>query len=532
MRFLVPPPHELSRSPAAAFIGAAAERAGILCANFEHRVALPLPAEWCPEGRGDLGAPPTWSAGQLPESKYQSYRHDLLAASYHPGHRAKWTTHELCHGLIGYCWRPDATPLFHALASWAAEILPVALWYFFDEAQLRRCPLHTGGGPLFGTFCEACEAAAQRGPTDTTAADTSWWADGQRFVTDQLDAVRASAAAGRVLPRRYATLDLASDGLAYAAAHGARLNSSAFQTFAELFPPPADNLELFLETIQSLTSSLVSQSANDIGPATRWQTAAQDIAWRLLTVRSECDGEAADALLEICESLAGKEVAETEIERAIHTYQQLGEDWYLPEASEVFAVGYPLPCGFGTSEAQIEAGLRSAVPATLTHLPADALRQFCGTDTLQRRPLAHRFADWLSEDPGCPPGVADLARFEAYIAAPPAADLEALTLVPSASDQPLTRGQGIAILSSRFDLPSASEGAPLTAGAQNHWLFARNAEGDLALHEVSEAAAMALESLRNNAARPAEDLDITPEERIGLVSLGALQPIRYALVLL
>ena len=76
-----PPPFESSRSRAAAWVERQARRHGLPMAHFEYREALPLPEEWLPEGRADLGQVPGWRSGVLPESKYQSYRHDLWVGS-------------------------------------------------------------------------------------------------------------------------------------------------------------------------------------------------------------------------------------------------------------------------------------------------------------------------------------------------------------------------------------------------------------------------------------------------------------------
>ena len=249
-----PPVHELSRSRAAAWVGRQAQQFALPMSQFEYRVRLEVPPQWLPEGRSDLGRVPGWNAGRLAESKYQSYRHDLLVGSYHPSHRAKWTAHELMHGLQGFAWRPGASPFFHALAAWAAEVLPVALWYFFDEADLQRCPEHQGQGPLFSNFCRACEEAASHGPGPT---DEGWWTRGEAFVANQLDAIRRSMGSGRMQPQRYVTLDLASDGLAYAAAHSARLNSEAFHILMEHFEPTCRDLEGYLARIEGLVLALI-----------------------------------------------------------------------------------------------------------------------------------------------------------------------------------------------------------------------------------------------------------------------------------
>ncbi|HIN85132.1 MAG TPA: hypothetical protein EYN06_01535, partial [Myxococcales bacterium] len=129
-------PHELTRTPASALIGRLAAQSNLMLSHFEHRVEFSLPEAWLPVGRADLSEAPGWQNGVLTESKYQAFRHDRISGSFHPGHRAKWTAHELCHGLVGFAWQPGAGRFFHALSARLAEVLPVALWYFFDEAGL------------------------------------------------------------------------------------------------------------------------------------------------------------------------------------------------------------------------------------------------------------------------------------------------------------------------------------------------------------------------------------------------------------
>jgi hypothetical protein len=99
------PSSEFLRSPAAMRVGQLAARDGLTLFHFEHRVHLPLPLDWVPEHDPELAEPPQWVGGVLPEAKYQSFQHDSPLGSFHPGHRAKWSTHELCHALVGFAWR-------------------------------------------------------------------------------------------------------------------------------------------------------------------------------------------------------------------------------------------------------------------------------------------------------------------------------------------------------------------------------------------------------------------------------------------
>ena len=161
------PAHELTRSSAAHVIGDLAQASGLFLSHFEYRHHMPLPDAWCPPNQPGFSAQPYWKAGHLVE-QYRHFRYDNPIGSFHPSHDPKWTAHELCHALIGFAWRPNASPLFHSLSARLSELLPVALWYFFDEIDLRRCRQHAGLGDLFGLRCPACEQAASGGPSVRT----------------------------------------------------------------------------------------------------------------------------------------------------------------------------------------------------------------------------------------------------------------------------------------------------------------------------------------------------------------------------
>ncbi|MCA9546622.1 MAG: hypothetical protein KC613_19590, partial [Myxococcales bacterium] len=130
--FAIPqaPDAELHRSPAAALVGRLAAASSLRLSHFEHRLHLPTPFAWADPDRPDLAGVPTWQGGRLQEHKFQHFRGDNPVGSFHPGHRAKWTAHELCHGVVGFAWAPTATPLFHTLAARLNEVVPVALYYF------------------------------------------------------------------------------------------------------------------------------------------------------------------------------------------------------------------------------------------------------------------------------------------------------------------------------------------------------------------------------------------------------------------
>ena len=130
------PDEELTRSPASQLVGQLALDSDLFLTHFEYRHHLTWPSYWVSDECSDLMKPLVWQRGILKEEQYSHFRHDQPLGSFNPNHVAKWTAHELCHGLVGFAWSPYMTTFAHSLSARLSELLPIALWYFFDEAQL------------------------------------------------------------------------------------------------------------------------------------------------------------------------------------------------------------------------------------------------------------------------------------------------------------------------------------------------------------------------------------------------------------
>jgi len=537
------PARDYLRSPAAARIGRFAQREELFCFHFERRAALELPKDWIAPGCEADADAPGWLHGRLAERKYQSFRHDQLIGSFHPGHRGKWTTHELCHALIGYAWRPDASPLFHACAARLAELLPVLLYYFFDEVRLARCADHRGGGALYRQYCAECEALAAFRPVEP-ALDRASLEEGLRYLDRELAALAQTRQTGRPVAHRHGSLDLCSDGLQYARAHGRRLDSRTFAIWAELFDGPhsgrVQDLDALEARVVRLAESLLGQADWEARPGTSRATwARQDIAMRILQVRAETDGDAAAELLAITETLAD----DAPLGAARARYEALEEAYVLPPSEVVWAIGYPLEGAAGSHAPQIDAGLRSAAPLTMKLLDQAGVQPtevFLAADPALRAPLGERFADWLAF--AWPGPAAELARFEAALLAARSDDTATALQSGTPNTSELCLARGFVVLLTSSDpvalAESVEQGActarlvdgriAIDARADTDantspcgLVVGREARGELLLVSIDADAARALQ--HNNA--PA----LPESERRGLEELGVLVPDRWPL---
>jgi hypothetical protein len=549
------PQREYRRTPAAARVAALAARDGLFCFHFEHRIEPALPEDWVPPGDPSLAEPPEWSNGVLPERKYQSFRHDLALGSFHPHHRAKWSTHELCHGLVGFAWHPTATAFFHATAGRLAELLPVALWYFFDEAFLTRCPLHQGDGALYRAHCPDCEAAARPLPDDPDAREHL--RGGLRFLDRELAAIARSRREGRPLPHRHATLDLSADGVAYALAHERRLASPAFARFAEQFTLPQGGRSETLDALEARVLAVADALIGGPPPAAlcpspthgRWRWIAQDLGWRLHALAHETDGEAEAALHDQLDSLAALVAATADpalpadvldpraratVQRTAEAYRALAEDWELPDPEELLALGYTAP-GLATGWPQLLTGLHTCTPLTAEALGAvfeAEVQSFAAVDPMERSPLARRWARHLHATRPGP--LADLAAWEAALSAvppsrPPCLDGPGEDLALAPGLELLRFDHDVVRLAERVDEGAVDgdgagglivlEGEPIEA-APTWIVLGRDLHDELLILDLDAETAEALGG-------QSADL-IDPEVRAVLLDLHVLTPRRLA----
>lgn len=541
-RIVNAPDHELNRSPAAQVVGALAARSELFLTHFEHRHHLSPPSYWLPEDRPDLDGEVRWARGELKEHKFLHFRYDQPLGSLHPSHRAKWTAHELCHGLVGFAWSPTMTPFTQTLVARLAELLPVTLWYFYDEAQLRRCPLHYLQGALFQDHCVYCERLAEQGARLAEREDAEWVERGVKFLRAELAAVARSRRYRRPLPHRFATLDLNSDAMAFTAQNLQRMEDPYFRYFCERFHGPHTGMWSDLDALEGrvlgLSEALTGGLPAPPLTAGRARWVAQDLAWRLLTVAAQCeDREASDTLEGLVEGLAERP---EDVGAAVRGYEELFEEFFIPTPAQVFAVGYDLGGGYGSDAEQLTEGVLSACPGLELALGregvAEQVRAFASWDLArpQRVSIARRFARFLAETGGGP--LSDLAAYEAAVADPEPPDPWAACLAWRDGEGDLVRrAQGVEVVRVGVDvdrmleaLRAQEEGAEgaaeLDVPERSYDILVVNRAGGLRhIAELTPNAARALAQLQDGPIEGAL-LGLTVDEWGLLKDLGAITP--------
>jgi len=541
------PDRELGRSRAAERVRALAEASGLLQFHYQHRVGLSLPEWWVPAHDPALADPAPWIGGSLAERKYQSFRHDLAVGSFHPGQRGKWSAHELCHGLVGFAWRPAASPLFHATAGRLAELLPVALWYWFDEADRTRCPRHAGGGALFRTYCRACDGLAGH----EEGVDEAMVEAGRAYVRAELAAIDRTIESGVVHAHRYATLDLSSDGVAYAAAHGERLASAGFEEWVQRFAVRgggwSDSLEILRDRVHAVLAAVVDGAPlAALAPTPvqgRWRWILQDVAWRLEVVRTQCEDDVADELDALIDRLADAVPATIDpgedatsqagwaLQEVAAAYVDLNDDVELLPPTELFAVGYPLPGPAGAlgdegSRLQLADGLTTCVPASRARVGDDlgALVQSLIDDDRadpRRDHLADRWAAALTRQRGPDDPVAQLARFEAATTVAPRRIHPVLAGVPRDGRWRLV--PGVRIEQFTVDVGAALPMRPIPE-RRVALVVARDPGGEAIVAELEDEVAEVLLGLGSGA-----PLALPPAAVAELQQLGVIEPVARVL---
>ena len=504
---------EASATVAGARTFALARESALFLGHFEHTAWVDLPPAWELPDRPDLGEVRPWEAGVLAETKFRHFRLDRMVGSYHPGQRAAWTAHELAHKLVGWAWWPGITRLELATCARVAEALPVALWYFFDEAGRRRCPVHDEVDAWGATYCAACEAAAAAGPRPPDAHDAVRIADGWRFLERELAAAGESLRVGAPVPTPWRRVDLCSDGLAWASAHAPRLDDARSRRWLTTFVRPGEghhaSFAALVARVQEVAAAIVEGAA-----LARWSGGAadwvlQDAAQRVTQVAALVDGEAGAAL----DGVLTEAARDRRVEGLVHGYAEVAAAYELPAVQDVFAVGYAVP-GVDRAPGSLGEALVSGFPHT-TRLWGEA-------GVAAAAQVLHDEDDWgrvrfvrraRSAFAAAEPRLRQLAAVEAALADAPAVDLAALALAPDVGPDDAL-GLGAVELA---DLPTGWRRALRGGG------FGRDGAATVAVLRGADnaAAIVELSPAASALARGEGSADaLSPDERGMLVGLG------------
>ena len=218
---------EVVASPFSVRAVALAVAEGASSVHHELRVPVPWPERFASDEAVATDAHGYWDVGVLQAGKYRSFTQDEPFATYNPNHMSKWGPHELMHRVCGFVWRHDMTRWEAYLAARLNELLPVVLWYGFDEvARLDR-----------DGFDRAQDAADRRASLD----DALWLTESPRDLEGrvrrglrhfregfahfdrEMAAIDQELATGRTVRAPHEFLDSSSDAIAYVVGHFGRL---------------------------------------------------------------------------------------------------------------------------------------------------------------------------------------------------------------------------------------------------------------------------------------------------------------------
>lgn len=444
-------------SARAALLGAST---GLAFYHHELRGRLPMPPDLEPEvavwGEGTV---PVWRNGVLEEPKYFSFFEDAPLFAYNPNHRRKWRPHEMLHAAQRFFWSPAMTRFEAYLGARINELLPVVLWYGFDEIFRPRCDIHRGH-PLYREHCPACEQLAvtydQPSPHRVTPSGSLTFArHALEHLTTEWTAIRRELETGQPHSTPRPALDASSDAIGYLRGHWNRLTAWSFGAWAERFLlPGVDGFTTLHETANhalTCTQQLVSGTLS-LSPSTylarRARRILQDLTYRLYLTLEHLDetsphaARAEDALephldhaAHLCHDLLQAPERASELTTTFHDLLAAYEDALHPLTAlpnpvrDAFpALGYTFPQAplepARPALALLREGLVSALPEGSQRLDLDPLLlPFARSPQfLEHGRLATRFASWYATRPNANPELKAWIRLDAWLAEEPRRD--------------------------------------------------------------------------------------------------------------
>jgi hypothetical protein len=394
------PEKDKSRSSRAKAVVDFAQRKDLGVFHFEMRNQLEEPEAWDTGLADDY----RWNKGYLHEGKYSAFKTDCLLASFQPGHRSQWSSHELLHNIVGFSWAENASLFYHALSSRLSELLPVALFYFFDEIDSKKCERHRFSSALFGEFCKDCESVK----AISDKPNPFFLEQAKIFVENEIAAVKKSIHTGMMYENVFCGLNLTSDAMQFARMQYPRLSDPICKALyldyykgQSLVHSDLESLFHRLELVfEALLENDFSNLENEVMPS-KEKAIALDIVSRLFLMKKHVEEDR--ELIKKIDSLIESEFAsllETNYESCIQKYGELCDEYQLIPTEDMFAVGIALNNTMGLCFSQIEDGLSSSVPLSFEKWQkspnyCSEISEFMHSMNLERTDLGDRLAKYF-----------------------------------------------------------------------------------------------------------------------------------------
>lgn len=391
------PESDQSRSPFARWVFDQAKKRSLFFSHFESRYSLASPEYW---GGSSEEVEKAFDGISVIEDKFSHFHTDSLVASFHPGHHPKWSSHELLHNLLGFFYHQGSSDLEKLLGARISESLPVALFYFFDEAWSNKCILHKSSSSFMSEHCQECLNLQEKAGD---AVDQYLIDSGQEFCRREFLSIKDSLSKGISHELVFHGINLASDAHLYLQKNRQRLKDPAIHKIFENFydeTPMYHNISSFLEHAERLLESILK--FEDLAQVSLNSTTylKQDLAMRLLQLIRLCgEGELAEKLMQGF-SILEKQSEECMIETFVAFYEKIYEDYEIVKPEKFFALGYDFHPIYGHDLQAVESNLLLCFPEAMRKLGRDESSKLIHTFTRskefwQRVSLAKRFSEFL-----------------------------------------------------------------------------------------------------------------------------------------
>ncbi|AKF11691.1 hypothetical protein [Sandaracinus amylolyticus] len=465
-----------------------------------------------------------WDRGVLRLGKYQQFLQDEPFATFHPDHVGKWGPHELMHRAVGFFFRPGCSRWELYLGARLNELLPVVTWYGPEQAM--RLDEGAFDRELAGRDPAARLADARWIEEDEASLrvrasrSATLIKEGITHFERELAAIDEEIATGRRVRAPHPFLDASSDALAYVAGHRARLDKTG-DVLAQLVPVGPDRYEdvrAYRTGVEEAFDALLFATLS-FDP----KKAAIQRSGRALWDRVQRAAHAGGSAAKWAESIATD--AGTEVARALDGTKAVDVAAWDRRIAKALRGAAPTVVETGDLERgalcvdQLADGVASCAPRTLALLGRRAgstLTALATSDALlARAPLADRLATFLATSGG-DPKIAELARFEAAIAAARRGDDRVERLSEPARALPrdlehvqLVRSQTFRVMPFDRDVFALHSGQKPGKGARTYLIGAYR--GEVVVVAIAEIVADALDVLARAPMRATEFVALLEE---------------------